>query len=512
MTTSYLAFVTATLDTLMDRKSGQSLRWGGAPQAPWLPTVCSQVVRKYTSAGGINPDGTMYRIYLDTILPGEATRLDTAAIPLIERVAKATGNARFSDLAAYVDHLLGVYAFDPGSGMPYISSECEIDVRFMGPGFGGGRDYPRFKPTNEMHLDRLWRVAPEKVVRGAKAAYYGLITRPETFDFNRFTYYGFDDSKKKHQLDFDPNQVAFATSAAWMTKMWAFVFAKTGDAETLSWATRMGEKWLALQNPRTGLVPHFLGAKLPTETGQTPQPYCHHHDVLTALAYLEAADYLDQRPQGQAIAAKLRKLGLELTRGIARHAYDKQLKIFYNWIKTADGSSSPETIIYTFFSQEQKDYWVNKDPTLSTVEVCPGLGFYKGTAPWDFFCGAGIAPLIAKVGEKTRDAEIISLTKDMAEEFIAQRAELVRGPILPNGYWVFAESGSNIQALVALHRATGEKRWLDAARKIGDQELEYLARPEAQGENEHKVVWWRWPRRTALLTAMLDLHDAVAAA
>ncbi|MCX5660867.1 MAG: hypothetical protein NTW19_14270 [Planctomycetota bacterium] len=509
--TPILDFVTGTLDRLLDRNGGQCLRWGGNWNNPFIPTVSRPVVKRYVSAGGILPDGTMERIHVETVLPDKATRLDIAMIEVLERVSRAGGKPVYAELAAHIDGLLGVYGFDPMSGLPYVSTECDIDVRLLGPGEAAGGGPPRFKFKGDMLLDRLWRVAPDKMVRAARSAYHGLITNPDTFDFNRYCHYGWDDAEPKHQLAFDPWHVGFASSAAWMVRQWAFVYAKTGDAQLLAWATKMTDKWAALQSPRTGLVPHFLGAKMPEDKTQTVQTYCHHRDLVVAEAWLEAADFLAARPGGAATADTLRKMALALARGIAKYAYDMNLKFFYNWMNVADAAPASDTIIYTFFSQAQKEHWVGRDPTLGEVAVCPGVGFYLDPAPWAFFRGADVESMLAKVALRTGDVELTNRLVVWAREFIYQREALVHGPILEDGRWSYAAAKSNIDALLALFRLTGKREWLSAAKRVATREIEFLARPEAQGKNDLGVAWWAFPQRSGLLASMLDLHDALGA-
>lgn len=509
MTTPFLDFVTATLDRVLDRRSGQSFRWGGNWRNPFIPTVCRPVVRRYISAGGVLADGTLERITVEEVAPGEATRLDIPALSVLERASRLGAKSTYGEIAQHIDKLLGTYAFDPMSGLPYISVECDIDVRLLGPGPAAGGGPPRFKFKGDMLLDRLWRVAPQKMTRAARSVYYGLITDPQTFSFNRYCYYGWDDAEPKHQLDFDPWHVGFASSAVWMIRQWAFVYGKTGEPQLLEWAAKMTQKWAAMQNPRTGLLPHFIGAKEAGDKTQTVQPYCHHRDMGVAEAFFEAAEALDTRPEAAATAQTLRRMGLELARGLARHAYDPGAKIFYNWINVADGRPASDTIIYTFFSQAQKDEWLRRDPSLAEVAVCPGVGHYRDPAPWAFYAGAGVEAMLSPVMRRTRDPELVEHAIAYAREFLAQREESVRGPIDAKGCWVFNATADNITALIDLHCVTGDAAWLDAAKRIATQEIGFLARPEAQGQG--RAPWWAFPQRTHLLAAMLDLHEAASA-
>jgi hypothetical protein len=73
------------------------------------------------------------------------------------------------------------------------------------------------------------------------------------------------------------------------------------------------------------------------------------------------------------------------------------------------------------------------------------------------------------------------------------------------GQWTYPASASYIKTLLLLRQMTGDRGYLDRAKKLADMELEFLSRPAPASEPE----WWRMPFRDGLLEALLLLHQEI---
>src|SRR5262249_16940118 len=146
-----------------------------------------------------------------------------------------------------------------------------------------------FKPQPDQPIEVLWRVAPEQTTRMFKSSYYGLVTRPETLDYNRYCHYGWSDSEKKPAMAFAANHAGFASIGAILIHWWGFHFSRTGDRDSLGWAQAMADKWQAVQHPITGLLPHWFGGDCAGDPVQPPRPYANNQESRTATTLLKAA-------------------------------------------------------------------------------------------------------------------------------------------------------------------------------------------------------------------------------
>lgn len=501
----YRRFVVEAVETLIEK---QSTRLGGAPFGTLCLTNPGLVNRPYDSLGG-RTGSTLWTCYIAERKPGhKSTSMDFESWSVLEKLARRTGDRRYADL---LDGMVGVFAdygFDPRSGLGYFGAMTDFDVRNMGPAPYYAADFPGFKFTSDMPYELLWRRTPEKMDRMFKAVFPGLFTRPETMDFNRYCYYGFEMPRTTPTLEFDPGHVAFAGAAAAILHAWAFHYARTGDTDSLQLATRLTAKWLPLQNRATGLLPHMCSAKVVGETDMTVQNYSGAGECWTAIELLDAAELLRSRPApggGESLAAQLHALGHGLMAGMARFAYDERCGIFPSWLKLADGSAETEAYIYCFDSQDQKDRWVKDNPKLATVNVYPGHGFYGG-GPWSYHAGAQCPLYLARAAQITGDKNLVS-TATRWGTLIMNVASKLTGPFNDQQQWTFTASASYIRMFVILHRLTGDETMLKHARALADMELGFLARPLP----EDQLPWWHMPFRAGLLEALLELDEALAA-
>jgi hypothetical protein len=284
-------------------------------------------------------------------------------------------------------------------------------------------------------------------------------------------------------------------------RWWGFHFARTGDAESLDWAQRMADKWLAAQDPETGLISHWFGSQIEGEPEQPPRPFTNQGDSMTAVELLRASKELRKRAGGEALADQTERMGRNLLAGLAKHGYLRDEGIFPEWIDL-DGRVRRETTFYHFANQADKDEAVKQDPTLENVDVYLGSGYYT-SGPSAIGVHNSLPRDIAQGAAMTGDAELTERARIFAGDLLEDAAKLT-SEFNAAGQWTYPASASYISALVRLHEATGEDQYLAGAKQIADRELELLGQPVPEGTAE----WWRQPFRNSILEAMLDLHRA----
>jgi hypothetical protein len=402
--------------------------------------------------------------------------------------------------------MAGVFAghgFDPASGLGYLGVEAAFDVaRLQLVATTEGSSVSAFKPGINLQIDRLWAAAPEKLARMFKAAYYGLITRPENMDYNRYCSYGFDDKAKKPSMAFKSNYVAFAQTGGMLIHWWGHLFARTGDLECLGWTQAMLAKWLAVQNSETGLIPHWFGSDQGDEPVQPPRPHANSGEMLTVISLLKGEIELRKRPEGEGLADQVGGMARRLLRGMARYGYDAKERIFPQWLNL-DGSVREETTFYCFRTQAEKDEEVKRDPSLQEVGVYAGSGFYMD-GPGAVGVHNRVPHEIALGAQATGDAEALSACRKYAEDLMEEAGRLT-GPVNAQGQWTYPASVTHIQMLLLLRQMTGDRVYLDQAKRLADMEMGFLSGPSPAGEPE----WWRLPFRDSLLETLLLLHQEI---
>lgn len=491
----YLDFVKRGVGTLIER---QSARAGGRPDGPLCITVTNQFSKTYRSMGGTK--GNYYTVLVqEQPIESEPYRLDFDAWTVLDLLSDVTGDAQYRRLADGMASMFAKHGFDPASGLGYLESQAEFDVVRLQPVPVSSYTEPTFKPTPFFSLDRLWAAAPEQTARMFKSAFYGLITRPENMDYNRYCSYGFDDRLKRPSMAFNSRHVAFEYTGATLIHWWGYHFARTGDAECLAWAQAMADKWAAVQHPASGLIPAWFGSDRSDEPTQPPRPYMRASGTTVGVSLLWAAPEFRKRPEGRALSEQVEDMGRRLLRGMARHGYDPKERIFPQWLNL-DGSVREETTFYCFRTQAEKDEAVKKDPTLQEVGVYAGAGFYSdgpgavgvhNRVPYEVALGAQMAG----------DAEALAAARKYAEDLMEEAGKLT-GPLNAQGQWTYPASATYIKTLLLLRRMTGEQRYLDWAKKLADMEMSFLSGSAPAGEPE----WWRLPFRDSLLEALLLLH------
>ena len=493
---AYIDFVRDAVRTLLEK---QSARLAGASYGPRCITVTGSVNRRYRSLGARRGE-SFYTIVFDDRLPQPSpTTMDFGIWPTLDELTELTGDSEYHQLVEDMADAFVDYGFDPRSGLAYFGAMTHFDVVRLGPSPYLGSGAPGFKFTSDLPFEILWAKAPEKMDRMFKAFFWGMITRPETMDFNRYCYYGFDDRKREHVLPYSPGHVAFVGAAAWMIEAWAFHYAKTGDEDSLVHAAAMTDKWQALQDPDTGLVPHFLGSKKEGEDSMTAQTYCNVGDSGTAGTLLRAAELLRSRQQAASLSERLSEMGGRLISGIARFGRDPERCIFYNWLRVPDGQPHTESYTYHFHSQEQREYWVQRDATLADVAVHAGSDYY-GAGPSSWACGVPVPLRTAQAAEMTGDAFLLARARFFADG-IMDAAAALSGPRNAEGQWTFPASASYVLTMLHLHRLTGDADYVERARRLADMEIEFLSEPLPEGVAE----WWRMPFRNQFLAALLAL-------
>lgn len=497
----YLDFVLQTMDTLWEQ---QSMRISGSfyPTSPLCLAITSLTNRGYMSMGA-STGSSFYAFPFPEKTPDErATRLDLTSWPLLERLSAVTGDPRHAAALDEMTDTFALYGFDPRSGLAYWGQEAEFDVVFMGPGTNWGRWMPKYKPAEDLPRETMWRIAPEKMARMSKAAFYGLITDPGNMDYNRFCPYGFDDSRREHVMDWHAGHRAFATTGAWLIEDWVDHHCRTGDPETLDWARRMTDKWAVAQDAGTGLLSHFYGSAGPEQTTMAAQTYCDVSDSQTGLTLLRTGVQLAAHGGDPALAEQLQDMGRRLVAGIARFSYNEATGLFAQYLRLVDGQEPTDTMQYTFRSQEQKDYWVKIDPLAEEVAVFEGFGFYH-SGVWSDGTFFALPLHTARAAVLTGDGYLFERAQYFADRIMEAAAEL-EGHFNTIGQWTYDATAGYIETMLVLRDLTGEDEYLNRARKLADRELEALARLPADDFPQ----WWRMPYRNRPLAALLELHVA----
>jgi len=502
----YLAFVRATVDCLIGQ---QSATLGGKPDGVRFITVTRPIRRSYRSIGYKRPDGK-YQSYWFPESPIEYQPVvaDLDAWLVLDWLSKLTGEPRYRDMTAAMAGAFARCGFDAQSGLGYLGESAALDVvRARGVSCRPGGANPSFKPKNtgtypELPLDRLWARAPDQMHRMCRAMFLGLVTDPASMDFNRYCSYAFRDTEGRHAMERTPSHCGFETAGARMVHWWASCFGKTGDADCLAWAQRMADKWRAIQDPHSGLVPNFFGGLAPAPgcpmpPGKWVEP---RGAALAAVAWLAAAAELRTRPEGHRLAAQLTEMGVRLALGVARHAYDPSRRVFREHLDL-NGRPYLTTARYCFRTQAEKDAAVKVDPAMAQVKVYDGAGFYRPCSYWEFCAGSTIPLDLARAMHLSQNRELALVlarwVPDLIDEACRQPSAMTE-----EGAWTFRASGQYIRMLVLLYRQTKDVDFLDLACQLADRELRCL------GAIEYPQ-WWRMPERTALLDGLLALYETL---
>jgi hypothetical protein len=500
----YLQFVVDTFRVIMEQ---QSLRLRGESGGPLFLSVSRPVYRGYRSIGYKRPDGTFENYWFPEMpmdFPPFAVDFDLWM--LLDRLSDATGDAKYRDMVAAMADAFKTVGFDPKNGLGYLSVEGGLDVRSASlVSMKPGTEQAQFKPMNvgndpRLPLDRLWKHAPNEMHRMSRAMFYGLISDPESFDYNRFCHYSWSDADAKHVLERNPAHCAFESVGARMIHWWAACYARTGDEKCLDYAQRMTNKWRAVQHPESGLVPDFFGA-VASQPG-APMPPGEWAECrgasLAALAYLDAAAELQTREGGAALAKQLSEMSEKLALGVARNSYDSQRRLFIEHLQL-DGKPYASAARYTFHTQAKKDEAVKRDPLMAEVSVYLGTGLYRNPSYWEHCAGTSMVYELSEVARITKNAELIERCGRIVNDALDESRKQP-GPFTADGCWTFRASGQYIKAAHSLYRATNDARFLDIATELANRELARL----------NTVIypeWWRMPERATLLDALLRLYE-----
>ncbi|MEO6848025.1 MAG: hypothetical protein ABI443_10365 [Chthoniobacterales bacterium] len=496
----YLEAASSAIHTLLEK---QTVRFGGDSNGALCVTVSALPFKDFHCVGRRVKDATF-----NFFLPGkgvemEALRMDLRAWPVLELFSDVSGDPYYRNCVIAMAEAFGQHGFDPVSGLGYLGEMAEFDALSARPALISWATELYFKPCDDLPLDRMWQTTPDALTRMCHAVYYGLITRPETMDYNRFCEYNFDDSQKKHSMEFNSHHCACGYTAAYLIYWWGYLHARTGDADLLKWATALARKWKAAQNVETGLMPAWFGSDYVDEDYMPPRPFCNNWDSNTAQVYLRAAEQWKEHPDGRELARDLQEMGHRFALGMARYGYHAEDRISPQWINT-DGTRS-ETTWYTFPSQAIKDEAVKHEPVLKDAFVFYGSGFYEGIRPWILTAGNPLPYSVAFAAKVTGDVELLEHAKNIASA-ILEESEKLTTELNAEQQWSFSANASYIQALLLIFETTGDEKYLEGAQALANRELQLLeALPSTHME------WWRMPGRNAWIESLLLLHCACAA-
>lgn len=497
---SCLPFIQETLQTLWQR---QSARLGGKKDGIPFITVSQSPTHAWTSVGVFDPAGGAYQLVPVPArdLEMDPRRIDFAIWPVLNALTRLTGDPEYRREAERMAAAFAQVGFDGPSGLLRLGAGMfDFDVVAAAPVATGPWAEPAYKPGNWLAWNLLWNASPEQMARFMKATYFGLVTRSDDMRFNRYVMLGFDSRERQLVQRFNPMHRGFLLTGAILIQFWSWHHLRTGDPETLDWAERMTRMWETTRHPQTGLLPHFIGAVTQDDPEQSPAPYANSKDCSAALIFLQTARDLARQPETAALAARLHDLGAGLIRGLAEHAYDPAHQRFHDWICLEGGPYTGEAF-YTFRTQADKDAALKRDPKVAVVEVHAGDGFFR-SARRDWTCGASLPVYIAQAAAMTGDPSLIEHGRRLAEVMLRE-AQTLPGAFNTDGQWTFPAKGVYIRMLLALYRATGETRWLDAADDLAQGALRDLRGLPA----DRRTAWLLLPERSGFLAALADLEE-----
>lgn len=498
---AYLKFVRQTVDTLLEK---QKVPLGGEPGGIPFLAVSRAPGHAWVSVG-YQVNGKYQLVPVpECELDSDPSIVDFRAWPLLNRLSLLTGERRYRDFCQRMASAFAQHGFHPRSGLLQVGAGMfDFDIRVAGPVSAkanqGSEAY--FKPSDSMPWAELWAAAPEQMARFCRATFVGLVTRPADMRFNRYVHLDFDSRKPIHEMAFSPPHRGFLLTGAMLIKFWAMDYQHSGDPAMLERALRMARMWKACQNPKTGLLPHFIGADSETDTDQIPVPFANSGDAVTAVIFLETARALRDLPATTELAALLEDLGANLANGIAENSYDPATRIFEEWLKL-EGGIYKERTYYTFRDQAAKAAALATDPDVAPVEVWAGDGFYLSSQR-DWACGAQEPFSLAKAALLTGNPQLIERCRQFAGEILRQSREL-KGEFNSRNQWTYPANGAYIKMFLDLFAATGETNWLAGARELADRSLANLAALGA----DYQPPWWRLPYRSGFLLTLLELHSA----
>lgn len=488
---------------LLDRE--QSAPLGGDARGLSCLTITGRTGISYRSLGAKGGDSEFTTYWFPAQpLEMKPVRLDLSLWPFLDGLSELTGNPRYSERVTAMADAFAEHGFDPLTHLGYFGESTDFDVVRLGPISSKPGTAPHFKPGNSgacpgMPLKRLWRHASTQMERSFHAMFLGLITDPARMDYNRFCCYDFDASRGKHAMAPDARHCAFDSAGARMIHWWASCFAHTGDHQCLDWAQRMADKWAAVQHPQSGLVPNFFGAAGEYAAVQSPGQWAEARGAaMTAMALVEAAEQLEQRLNGRALAGQVTRMAVALARGVARFSYDPDRRLFREVLRL-DGRPYEQTARYTFRTQAEKDEAVRRNPLYEQVAVFEGIGFYRHPPYWSECAGSDLPYQLAFVAERTGDAQLRDDVAAMVEP-IMDEVRRLKGPMTPEKRWTFYGSARYIQTLVLLAQMSGDVRYLRDAQTVAEREIGQLVQDGAE-------PWWRRRDRNILLDALLMLAE-----
>ena len=501
----YAELARDTVDRIL---SWQGRRLGGDPCGTVFLTTGLDAKLSYRSLG--HRTGNTFQTYW---FPEESFEYDTFRAdhemwPVLDLLSEVTGDTRYLELTEGMIDALAEPGFDPRSGLIHFSEESDFDVlHACSHSKRLKADDPKFKPINsgsasDFHVERFWGHLPAQTHRWLRAAYYGLVTDPENMDFNRFCMLGFDDGERKPSLTCNSAQCGFESVAFSLIYFWASCWVHAGDTECLHWAQKMADKWAAVQNEKSGLMPNFFGAGTWKPRGaQKPGEWAESRGSVTgAEQLLRASAMLRRRPGAEVLAEQLREMGSRSARAIAVYGYDAAQRIFREHLHL-DGRPFEKTARYCFRSQEEKDTAARNDPAMEQVPVYNGAGFYRNPNYYEQCAGSNIPFNLSGAAALCPDPDLVERLRQMAADAV-EEARKIEGAFTPENRWTFRATGWHVKLCLRLHEITADKLHLDQAKQLADREINALA-------TVRYPHWWRLRERTVWLDALLHLGKAV---
>ena len=500
---NFLALVESTVKNLLD---AQSIHPDNKAAGPPCLVVTRTLSLGYRSLGHRKGDRFNTYWFPAHLFEYAPSRMDLQSWPILDRLSRCTGSPRYADTVAAMAEEVAAHGFDPVSGLPYFGEEADYDIVSRRPVHSVQWQLPTFKPPNSgtfpgLSLDRLWLHAPGQMARMGKSMYYGLVTDPDRMDYNRFTFFGFDDSARRHVLNPNAGHCAFDSAGTRMIHWWCSCYAHTGDKTYLAWTRQMADKWCAVQHPESGLMPYFFGA-VGWDPGTLQPPglwACTRSAATSARALFQAAEALNARPEAGALRDQLRQMGTAVAMGLIRHAYDEEQRLFREFLYL-DGRPYDQTARYTFYSVDEKEAEVKNDPQCREVPVYRGAGWFDSPNYWEHYAGSSTPWHLAACALHMQNPEANTTLADWAKDAVKESKKLT-SPFTGDGRWTWRASAEYAKMLLVLNDLTGDPGYREAATQMLMAELNRLEQADVPD-------WWRMRDRHTLLDALLMWEES----
>jgi pectate lyase len=306
------------------------------------------------------------------------------------------------------------------------------------------------------YYELMWEVDPAATRRYIEGVWAAQVVRWDILDFNRHGRYGrtdlgelWDHEYTGGEVPFEGKGLTFMMSGTDLVYAAAMLSHFTGDEKPMVWAKRLARRYVEARHPETGLgASNFSVVESHRMENQFPQFEGRFTEATITDIYGARYTYcaICQLRLGEALGDKGKEFlqwGLEDLTARAKHGYDEEANAF--WATLIDGTKlSP--------ADRKKDGYVKVE------------WLQKRRANSAHFLAYALAYKLTKDGLMRR------MTASIAQG-------LGLGELLPASGQakINADTSSSdpviIFGLLELHEATGDKSYLDLAKRVADNAL-----------------------------------------